>query len=98
MLFLASHRLSLSRGHQTVTTMNHCCCFDGLWKFEVKYIVLCLNAFAKLQHVRGAFSFPFLAGNAQLVVTFLGPINTQNQSVPGGVLGMRACGLKKGAP
>ena len=31
---------SLSRDHQTVTIMNHCYCFDGLWKVKAKYIVV----------------------------------------------------------
>ena len=41
------NRLSLSRDHQTVTIMNHCCyCFDGVG-METKYIALCLNTLAK---------------------------------------------------
>ena len=41
--------LSISRDHQTVTIMNHCChSFDGFWKVKAKYVVLCLNALAKL--------------------------------------------------
>ena len=73
------NRPSLSRGHQTVTTMNHCCyCFDGLWNVKVKYIALCLNAFAKLQNVRGASCHPFFMAAARLVVIWLGPINLLN--------------------
>ena len=37
--------------------------FDGLWKVKAKYIVLCLNASAKLQNVRGASCPPALIGN-----------------------------------
>ena len=56
------NRSSLSRDHQTVTIMNHCCyCFDGLWK--VKYIVLCLNALAKFQNVRETSRRPVFMGN-----------------------------------
>ena len=56
---------SLSRGHQIVTIMNHCCyCFDGLWKVKAKYVVQCLNAFVnRLQNVKGAFRHPVLMGN-----------------------------------
>ena len=55
---------SLSKDHQTVTMMNHCCySFDGLWKVKIKYKVLCLNALAKLQNARGAFRHPALMGN-----------------------------------
>ena len=55
----------LSRGHQTVTMiMNYCCyCFDGLWKVKPKYIVLCSNALAKLQNVRGTSRHPVLKDN-----------------------------------
>ena len=65
MLCLSSYtnRLSLFRGHQTVT-MNHCCyCFDGPWKVRTKYIVLHLNVFAKLENPRGKSHLPVLMGN-----------------------------------
>ena len=40
---------SPSRDHQKVKVINRCCYyFDGLWKMKAKYIVLSLNAFAKL--------------------------------------------------
>ena len=38
--------------YQTVTIMIvivDCYCFDGPWKVKAKYIVSCLNAFAKLK-------------------------------------------------
>ena len=55
----------LSRDHQTVKMMNHCCyCFDGLWKVEkVKYAILCLNALAKLHNAREASRHPALVDN-----------------------------------
>ena len=40
------NRPSLSRDHQTVTIMNHCCYFDGLG-MKTKYVTFCLNALAK---------------------------------------------------
>ena len=65
------NRPSLSKDHQTVPIMNHCCyCFDRLWKAKGKYIqytilfiVLCLNALAKLQSARRASRHPALIGN-----------------------------------
>ena len=59
------NRPSLSRDHQTVTIMKHCCyCFDGLWKVKkVKYIILCLNALAKLQNTRRWSRYAALIGN-----------------------------------
>ena len=62
------NRHSLSGGHQTVTMiMNSCCyCFNGLWKVKVKYIVLCSNAFAKLQNARGTSRHPVLMDNGEL--------------------------------
>ena len=58
------NRPSLSRGHQTITIMNYCCyCFNGLWKVKAKYIVLCLNAFAKLQNAKREFRHLVLMGN-----------------------------------
>ena len=56
---------SLSRDHQTVIIMNHCCdCFDGLWKVKkVKYIILYLNALTKLQNARGGSCHPPLMDN-----------------------------------
>ena len=54
----------LSRDHQRVKIMNHCCyCFDDLWKMKAKYTVLCLSALAKLQNTRGASHHPALIGN-----------------------------------
>ena len=45
--------------------MNCCCyCFDGLWKVKVKYVVLCSNAFAKLQNARGTSRHPVLKDNS----------------------------------
>ena len=38
---------SLSRDHQTVTIMNHCYCFDDLWKVKAIYVALCLSSLAK---------------------------------------------------
>ena len=45
--------------------MNHCCyCFDGFWNVKkVKYIILCLDAFAKLLNARGASRHAALMGN-----------------------------------
>ena len=37
--------------------------FDGLWKMKAKYIVLCLNASAKLQNPSGVSRLPALIGN-----------------------------------
>ena len=55
---------SLSRGHQTVTIMNHCCyCFNDLWKVKAKYMVLCLNAFAKLLNAKRESHHLVLMGN-----------------------------------
>ena len=56
----------LSRGHQTITLtiINHCCYrFDGLWKVKHKYIVLCLNVFAKLHNERGISLHPVILAN-----------------------------------
>ena len=58
------NRSSLSRGHQTVTIINQGCYrFDGLWNVKAEYITLCLNAFAKLQNMRGASCPLVLMGN-----------------------------------
>ena len=58
------NRSSLSRDHETVTIMNHCCyCFDGLGRMKTKYIVLCWNALAKQQNARGASATPALMIN-----------------------------------
>ena len=55
---------SLSRDHQRVTIMIHCCYwFDGQWNVKAKYIVLCLNALAKLQNPKGPSRHPALMGN-----------------------------------
>ena len=55
---------SLSKNHQRVTVMNHCFyCFDGFWKVKAKYIVLRLNALAKLKNVTGASRHSVLMGN-----------------------------------
>ena len=55
---------SLSSAHETVAIMNHCCyCFDGLWKVKVKYIILCLNAFAKLRSAKETSRQTVLMGN-----------------------------------
>ena len=63
-VFIPYNWPSLSRDHQTVTIMNHCCFwFDGLWNVGPKYIVLCLNALAKLQNLKGASRHPALMGN-----------------------------------
>ena len=43
--------------------MNSCHYFDGLWKVKAKYIVLCLNALAKLWNVRGTSRHPAFMGN-----------------------------------
>ena len=59
-----NNRPSLSSDRRTVTILNHCCCcFNGLWKVKAKYIVLCLNALAKLQNARGACHHSVLMGN-----------------------------------
>ena len=55
------NRPSLCRGHQTVTIMKYF--FNSPGKMKAKYIVLYLNAFAKLQNTRGAFRHPLLMGN-----------------------------------
>ena len=55
---------SLSKNHQRVTVMNHCFyCFDGFWKVKAKYIVLYLNALAKLKNVTGTSRHSVLMGN-----------------------------------
>ena len=55
---------SLSKNHQRVAVMNHCFyCFDGFWKVKAKYIVLCLNALAKLKNVTGTSRHSVLMGN-----------------------------------
>ena len=55
---------SLSRDHQRVILMNHCCyCFVDLWKVKAKYAALCSSDFAKLQNARGASYHPPLMGN-----------------------------------
>ena len=52
---------SLSRGHQRVTVINHCCyCFDDLWKVKAKYLALCSNDLVKFQNARGACHHPGL--------------------------------------
>ena len=39
---------SLSKDHQTVTIINHCCYwFDGFGRMKTKYVVFCLNPLAK---------------------------------------------------
>ena len=44
--------------------MNHFCYyFDDLWKVKARYIVLCLNALAKLQNVKGTYRHPALIGD-----------------------------------
>ena len=61
---ITHNRPSLSRHHQRVTIMNHCCyCYDDLWKVKAKYTVLCLSALAKLQNAREASHHPALIGN-----------------------------------
>ena len=57
-----NNRPSLSSDRRTVTILNRCC-FNGLWKVKDKYIVLCLNALAKLQNARGACHHSVLMGN-----------------------------------
>ena len=58
------NRPSLSRGYRQVTIINHCCnCFDGIWKVKVKFIVFCLNAFAKLQIAKRGSRHPILMGS-----------------------------------
>ena len=55
---------SLSKYHQTVTIMNHCCyCFDGLLKMKIENILLCLSVLAKFQNARGASRHPSLINN-----------------------------------
>ena len=47
--------------------MNHCCyCFGSPWKVKAKYIVLCLNAFAKLQSTTRAFRAPVFMRNCSI--------------------------------
>ena len=86
---------SLSRDHQIVTMMNHCCYgFDGHIAF---------NALAKLQKPLGGISPSSFNGQltARLVVICLGPI-----SPPNGLLSVRSrwcaghirfCGHESGA-
>ena len=86
---------SLSRDHQIVTMMNHCCYgFDGHIAF---------NALAKLQNPLGGISPSSFNGQltARLVVICLGPI-----SPPNGLLSVRSrwcaghirfCGHESGA-
>ena len=63
-IFLYHNWPSLSRDRQKLTIMNHCCYyFDGLCKVKTKYIILRLNALAKLQNVRGTSSPAALMGN-----------------------------------
>ena len=58
------NRPSLSRDHQRVTTINHCCyCFDDLWKVKAKHVALWSSHLAKLQNARGASHHPALMGN-----------------------------------
>ena len=58
------NRPSLSRDHQTVTIMNHCCyCFDVLGKMKTKHIGLFLNALVKLQNATGGPRHPTLMSN-----------------------------------
>ena len=59
------NRPSLSRDHQTVTIMNHCCSllFDGFWKVKAKHVLLCLNTLAKLHKTRGASRRLAMMGN-----------------------------------
>ena len=65
-LHIPYDRSSYYRGYQTITTMNHCCCcFNGLWKVKTKYIVLCLNVFAKLQKAIEASCHPDLLSNCR---------------------------------
>ena len=48
--------------------MNHCFyCLDGLWNVKAKYIVLCLNALAKLQNPKGVSRPPALMGYYSVV-------------------------------
>ena len=72
----------LSRGYQTVRIMNHYCyCLMVFrisleWSLYAKYIVLCLNASAKLRNARGLYRCPDLIDN--FPTTCLSPINPVN--------------------
>ena len=55
--------------------------FDGLWKVKAKYIVLCLNALAKLRNAKGASYHPVLMGNTLLLVICISRINPVNELV-----------------
>ena len=53
--------------------MNHCFyCLDGLWNVKAKYIVLYLNALAKLQNPKGVSRPPALMGYYSVVCTIGG--------------------------
>ena len=71
-----------------------------VWILLLSHIVLCLNAFAKLQNVRGASRQPVLMGNCSLCLYVLALSvywMACYQSVPGSVQGMRFCGHERGA-
>ena len=89
----------LSRGHQTVTIMNHCCyCFDGFWKVQVKDIVLFLNVFLKLKNSMGASRLPVVLGNWPTCNHLSWPYQFCDLSLPGSVQGMRVCGNERNDP
>ena len=59
--------------------MNHCFyCLDGLWNVKAKYIVLYLNALAKLQNPKGVSRPPALMGYYSVVCTIGGGGGAQN--------------------
>ena len=69
------------------------------WITLLSHIVLCLNAFAKLQNSRGASRQSVSMGIALFVYVLVLSVYWMvcYQSIPGGVQGMRFCSHKKGA-
>ena len=71
-----------------------------VWILLLSRIVLCLNAFAKLQNVRGAPHQPDLMGKYPTCLYVLALSvywMVYYQSFPGGVQGMRLCGHERGS-
>ena len=70
------------------------------WILLLSHIVLCLNAFAKLQNVTGASRHPVVMGNCSTCLYVLALSvywMACYQPVPGSVQGMRLCGHERDA-